>query len=132
MTDKDVIIIEGCIKGEKVLCLSCPYRDQYPDCRKYVIRDIFEVANRQKAEIERLQVEIIGNYQTMKQALVLVDKLKQDIAIDIVTAKTEAIKEFAERLKHMLGLINGFDYDCSTIFYHIDNLVKEMVGAESG
>ena len=55
MSDKDIIRIEGCIKGEKVLCLSCPYRDKYPECRKYVIRDIFDVAKRQKAEIERLQ-----------------------------------------------------------------------------
>ena len=42
--------------------------------------------------------------------------------------QTEAVRGFAKNLKHLLGLINGFDFDCSTIFYHIDNLVKEMAG----
>ncbi len=50
------------------------------------------------------------------------------MSMGVEQAKAEAIKDFAERLKHMLGLISGVDYDCSTIFYHIDNLVKEMVG----
>lgn len=52
MTDNDIIKVGECIKGEKVLCLSCPYRARFPDCRKYVIRDIFDLASRQKAELE--------------------------------------------------------------------------------
>ena len=54
MTDNDIIKVGECIRGEKVLCLSCPYRVRFPDCRKYAIRDIFDLANRQKAKVEGL------------------------------------------------------------------------------
>lgn len=52
MTDNDIIKAGECIKGEKALCLSCPYRARFPDCKKYVIRDIFALASRQEAEIK--------------------------------------------------------------------------------
>lgn len=41
--------------------------------------------------------------------------------------RAKAFKEFAEEIKRRLGIIFGFDYDCSTIFYHIDDLVEEKV-----
>ena len=54
MNASDIIKVGECIKGEKILCLSCPYRDRFPNCRKYAVRDIFDLAARQKTEIERL------------------------------------------------------------------------------
>ena len=65
----------------------------------------------------------------MKQALVLVDEIKKEIAVDIKTAKAEAVKEFAERLKEKQQTFIGHDYTCKFIYLiEIDNLVKEMVG----
>lgn len=64
------------------------------------INDMLDFIDRQKAEIERL-----------------LQKLQQ--------AKSEAIKEFAEKLKKRFYLSAG---RCVVDVYHIDNLLKEMVG----
>ncbi len=66
------------------------------------INDMLDFIDRQKAEIERL-----------------LQKLQQ--------AKSEAIKEFAEKLKKRFYLSAG---RCVVDVYHIDNLLKEMVGEE--
>ncbi len=119
MTDNDIIKVGECIRGEKVLCLSCPYRVRFPNCRKYAIRDIFDLAARQKAEIERLK-------SPSEMQIEVSEKLEN-------TIKAEAIKEFAERLK------DGETYEityCGSVYNvvdidTIDNLVKEMVGDEN-
>ena len=79
------------------------------------LKDILDLINRQQAEIERLQNE---NNQFAD-----IGKMYSEI-------KTEAIKEFAERLKE--NLIEE-SYDDVQFFKvvgesDIDNLVKEMVG----
>ena len=55
-----------------------------------------------------------------------IDKLTENI-------KSEAIKEFAERLKNEMKLEDDCDFDCNSCMYEckeyvplIDNLVKEM------
>lgn len=78
-----------------------------------------ETINRKKAEIERLR-----SMNRAKLATI------HDLKIELKTAKSEAIKEFAERLKKDLF------YKCGDLNYTetcdtrrlIDNLVKEMVG----
>lgn len=69
------------------------------------VKQILNIINRQKAEIERLKAEIKFSdyleYETINQI------------------KTEAYKEFAERLKELLGV---------TRFSVVDDLVKEMAG----
>ena len=52
-------------------------------------------------------------------------------------AKSEAIKEFAERLKEEMRLDDDCDYDCINCHYEckeyiplIDNLVKQMTKGE--
>lgn len=73
-----------------------------------LVNETIDLINRQKAEIERLQK-------------LLDDKCDRCIARD----KSEAIKEFASRLKYGVpqeyGVISCYD---------VDNLVKEMVGEE--
>ena len=116
MTDEQIIKAWTCcttLGG----CKHCPLSGDAgdgclsEDFEELVINTV-DLINRQKAEI------------SVKNKLLDIAETKFE------TIKAEAYKEFAERLKHMLGLINGFDYDCSTIFYHIDNLLKEMVGEE--
>lgn len=74
-----------------------------------------EFINRQKAEIERLKTEDA--------------KVHKIIPEMIKTAKAEAIKEFAERLKeccyHNDDLSND---DCLSITSDINCILKEMVG----
>lgn len=78
----------------------------------------------QKAEIERLNEKITAkdesNYYFMGQLRLAREKL--------LTAKFEAIKEFAEKLKKRFYLSAG---RCVVDVYHIDNLVKEMAEVET-
>ena len=82
-----------------------------------------DLINRQQAEIERLEKElsIATNHITRLENQIerLLPMLK--------TKRTEAIKEFAEKLKKRFYLCAG---RCVVDVYHIDNLVKEMVGEE--
>lgn len=78
-----------------------------------IIKALSDRINRQKAEIERL-----GNQNTL-----LLKKKCKDINTAIKIIKSEAIKEFAERLKKEVLIDSGFEVlQVGTI----DNLVKEM------
>ena len=77
-----------------------------------------DLINRQEAEIERLK-RILDSYALQYGTAVDKDRFLRQ-------AKSEAIKEFAERLK-----LNGYwDIDLPDYVFvdDIDNLVKEMVG----
>lgn len=85
---------------------------------------IDDLMNRQKAEIERLQ--------SMNQAKL---DMIHDLRTDVETARAEAVKEFAERLR---GKIDNFREKREMVMLpyteaaliciekHIDNLVKEF------
>ena len=128
MTDNEIIkALECCTTYEDGCSDACPLR--YTDdtsCFSALIKPVFDLINRQKAEIERLSAKSFEHNITK-----LFDKYKAHI-------KVEAVKEFAERLKE-----NKIDIDVSfgygrevyteaVAVIEIDNLVKEMVGAESG
>ncbi len=136
MTDNDIIkALECCVKApycsEKT---DCPYKG-IDDCVKKHTLDAIDLINRQKAENERLQKEneILSTNadDAFQQGLNESRELfKQEVETEI---KTEAIKEFAERLKD--DYIKDKRYDrpnahtkISFLFNKIDNLMKEMVG----
>ena len=112
MTDNDIIkALEYCEGVDGIsYCNDCPlFGDD--NCVHIIAMESRKLINRQKAEIERLmpfgcQVEVSK-------------KIEKEI-------KSEAIKEFAERLK------NEATVDDDSIWWiagvDIDNLVKEMVG----
>ena len=78
-----------------------------------IIKALSDRINRQKAEIERL-----GNQNTL-----LLKKKCKDINTAIKIIKSEAIKDFAERLKKEVLIDSGFEVlQVGTI----DTLVKEM------
>lgn len=87
-----------------------------------------EIINRQEAEIERLK-ELVRGWK--KEAYKLADE-KDELycnAVDRVkTAKTEAVKEFAERLKKTSYSVFLANLICVVNVENINNLVKEMVG----
>ena len=80
----------------------------------------------QKAVIEKLT----------KKVEELSEVLSDTIRIRYAEAKSEAIKEFAERLKEKISnchIISDGEYcgfDCGDIYECIDNVLKEMVGEE--
>ena len=127
--DEQIIkALECCAKEEDGNCAirGCPL---HKHCKKDIHtleKSALDLINRQKAEIDRLKKENEFHRKTItenaQRALeVLVDEIDK--------AKSEAIKEFAERLKEKTKLlpfaamphtyVTGID---------IDRLVKEMEG----
>ena len=113
MTDEQIIkALECCATDDGNDCFQCPYgnivyKSGNGGCVNRCRKDALALINRQKAEIERLKGEVVTN-NIMKAT-----RIKKE-------AKSEAIKEFAERLK---------ERNKPWLHVHledIDNLVKEM------
>ena len=101
MTDNEIISIDEAIRHcyetyfeRDDLCREC--REEHKQLAKWLeeLKEIRNTINRQKAEIERLNEKITAkdesNYYFMGQLRLAREKL--------LTAKSEAIKDFAERL----------------------------------
>ena len=107
-----------------------------------------DLINRQKTEIERLKKEVnlvSIQFQDLQEryeeAQTEVEQLKEEankyqklwcIAVDdIETAKAEAYKEFAERLKRstVMACVGNKIYAVTTS-KGVDNILKEMLGEE--
>lgn len=117
MTDEQIIKAADICRTGK--CSGCPYHELYTaGCVTELIKDVFGFINRKKAENERL-----------------LQKLQQ--------AKSEAIKEFAERLTTKIMNHVVYKNDCHnfsgnpeylirmvTVCNYITDLVEEMTGEE--
>ena len=77
-----------------------------------------DLINRQKAEIERLSEYTSGRVVQMLTERDVSEEIAEYFQF-VEEIKAEAYKEFAERLKELLGV---------TRFSVVDDLVKEMVG----
>ena len=115
LTDNEIVkALECCIDCK---CKECPcYKNIEGEmyCTEIDEEEIIDLINRQKAEIERLNIEL----QSMRSAA-------NSYKWHYETAKSEAIKEFAERLKEKAS--RGFwDELAYADVDDIDNLVKEM------
>ena len=111
MTDKEIIQRLECC-SVRFACKDCQYQptgEQQASCMDRLMKDALELINRQRAEIERLE------------------KYNTDVAYKHYD---DGIKEFAERLIAMLAKYDM--YGTLYIVEDIDNLVKEMVGADNG
>ena len=93
----------------------------------FEVRDIVE---QQQAEIERLksvqlvQANRIAELRGTKfEQINVIQNLKQQL----ITSKSEAVKEFAERLKKV-WFDNGYESPDVDFEDFVDNLVKEMTG----
>jgi hypothetical protein len=89
-------------------------------------KTLLALINRQKAEIERLNKEV----DRLSQCVLYHDGIVSDLEKDLFNAKSEATKEFSERLKANMSNIARMEYGGNTYFcvgYDlIDTLVKEM------
>lgn len=108
-TDEEIIkALELCFtpKGTKDTCSKCPFHEFRALCKVERDRTALALINRQKAEIERL-----------KKVCDLSNRACRELRKRIEPIKSEAIKEFAERLKPKLSYYDEV---------YVDNLVKEM------
>ena len=138
MTDEQIIkALECCSSSNVEHCRKCPLisqKDELFSClyQKQILS--LDLINRQKAEIERVK----------KRNTLLLKKKCKDINTARKIIKSEAIKEFAERLKSRLANLSvrtkthgrkttpNYVDDITNQILHdvvpqeIDNLVKEM------
>ena len=141
MTDNEIIKALDCFSGKEIYCKNCAYRDNsnMGICRRNAAKDTIDLINRQKAEIERLRSEVKEKTETidfLKDQAVgwCIDFCNLKAKLD--TAKPEAIKEFAERVKkesssfvacngdHVIEETRGYQISGITL----DKIKREMVG----
>lgn len=116
MTDNEIIkALECCSNDDDDSgCRNCPLGDKYPYCDDVLDGRTIDLINRQKAEIEAL----IAGQETLQKY--------------IVTAKADAIKEFADCVKKHQEMLFNEIYSSFGFAEAIDNLVDEMVGDNNG
>jgi hypothetical protein len=150
ITDEEIKkALECCCENN--VCNECPldYLTFSSECASKLSINALDLINRQKAEIERLTtLAELGNkrandYRVMRDRAVKAEKeierLMQIIEdkgglILIEYAKSEAYKEFAERLKIIMRdryLNSDMRYSMFVTPEDIDNLLKEMVGEDN-
>ena len=134
MTDNEIISIDEAIRHcyetyfeRDDLCREC--REEHKQLAKWLeeLKESRNTINRQAAEIENLKIEI---ERMENQNTLLLKKKYKDINTAIKIIKSEAIKEFAERLKEKLQWDVEF-YNKIVFEDDIDKLVKEMTEEKS-
>ena len=80
--------------------------------------DLIDLIDRQQAEIDGLRADL---------KRVCAERDARICTSNFI--KSEAIKEFAERLKHSF-FDNGYESPDVDFDYFVDNLVKEMIGGK--
>ena len=150
MTDNEIIkALECCATDKMDDCFQCPYdnivyKPGNGGCVNRCRKDALDLINRQKAEIERLNVEL----KAMRGAVYSYKLESERLLQKLQQAQSKAIKEFAERLKSKLDSlefrtkthrktvptkfcddnVNWVLHEC--VPGDIDTLVKEMTEVE--
>ena len=107
MTDNEIIkAFKVCEVETYPHCNECPLKGNPTNCRDVLHERIFQIINRQKAEIERLKEFIVKTRQSDKEL------------------KAEAVKEFAERLNKEAEKV-GIDQEGD--FVEADNKIYDTV-----
>ena len=118
MKDDEIVKALECCKGGIDNCKKCPYglgeclNDNY---ESVLMKDALDLINRKNAEVERL-----------KDGIKFERERVDNIPNLLLQAKTEAIKEFAERLRKQATVDDDSTWWIANI--DVDNLVKEMAG----
>ena len=147
MKDKEIIkALECCNRpANQTSCDDCPYQFIDEKCSSKLINDALDLINRQKAEIESLSIALevtrdnLGDTrEELNKAEMEIERLKSmnqskldmihDLRTELETAKSEAIKEFAERLKKVFE--KPFNCNSKYVVSVINAIVKEMVGEQ--
>lgn len=128
LSDTEIIKAFKCLCGEEIFCRECKYSGHiyYPECRQQVAKDTLDLINRLKEENEEKDILLEASKMTNEILGTATEsfKLQLEMALEqLKTAKSEARKEFAERLKRRMGFC---DLPNVIVRDHIDNLLKEM------
>ena len=133
MTDNDIIkALKCCFNNDwnKTKCNECPFYNGGGSCVDELKKSIFDLINRQKAEIERLKFE---NLALSQKRITMFER------IDIVDNETKkTIREFSDKLKeraHNLPEYGEGGWECRISVVEvedIDKLVKEMTEGDNG
>lgn len=124
-TDEEIIRnYEWCIGCTSDRCRECTM-DEEGFCEEELQDLVLDLIKRQRAEIERLEKA------RQKQGKFLAEERMQkyELINKLSTAKDEAYKEFAKRLKSYLLLKKKGEMSVIS-FENVDTLLKEMVGEE--
>ena len=130
MTDNEIIkALECCARP--IHCGDCHYMGHNP-CRGELITDAFHLVNRQNAVIESLEKQIaemlISETCELHIPMEIAYRVRTEHPI-FKAIKSEAFKEFAERLVYTLCINNEENTDIFDYAYTLEtigNLVKEM------
>lgn len=115
-TDEEITKAVECCSEPCCVCDECPLYCVGVNCSSFELhRYALDLINRQKLEIERLN----------KKVEELSDVLSDTIRIRYAEAKTEAYKEFAEKLKE--NAMTKFDWNDYIDIEEVDNILKEMM-----
>lgn len=159
MTDKEIKkALECCEIAYDQDCTECPL---YPDdgeiaCREVLREEALDLITRQQAENENLKVKLQsmrGAANSLKmhyeEAQAEIESLKifreyakkrandyKTMRDKYLNAKSEAVKEFAEKLKEKSEIVHLFSVHTGDHYMvdidDIDNIAKEMVGENNG
>ena len=133
MTDNEIKKALECLMHDN--CDDCPYyhRDDCADRIKdptELSKYVLDLINRLQAENERLKADCDKIAEDYSNLMIEKDELFDEAENLIKSAKAEAIKEFAERLKEKgIKVQGGSGFEGVTTMttnVQIDNLVKEM------
>ena len=126
MTDNEIIkALECCsIDNHIGVCKECHFADVCDEDEQALQKHALDLINRQKAEIERLE-------KALEEAISCFNRIESLYKIkckELEVAKSEAIKEFSERLKEYAKELQIGDNISWLILGvgRVDQLVKEM------
>ena len=130
MTDNEIIKYMQCVIGNEVNCSECEYQKAlpFPSCRRMCAKNALDLITRQQAEIERLKEcpKCVYEYDGEVMEYCVQGACPNFKTVEQI--KSEAVKEFAERLKEKsfqsfgnYGITRDVVEVCD-----IDNLIKEM------
>lgn len=124
LTDNEIVKSLEVCTGKRPLedCPECPNYISESHCKVMLSEVALDLIKRQKAEIETLSVQV-------KCSKRIIQRLKERI----LTSRTEAIKEVADKLETELAhleeyFIEAQDWSARNTVLQVISKIKEMVG----
>lgn len=133
MNDSEIIKALECCTTTKGGCKECPMKGyEKVDCQLITATEAYKLINRQQAEIDRLNIDLKamrGAANSWKAEVQRICKREFDnIEIDIEAVKSEAVREFAEKLKEKLKANSNYGDIYDVVAYDCINKLMEEMG----
>ena len=120
MTDNEIIKgLECHVKG---FCKDCPFCGV--GCTNSLFPKVLELINGLKADIKQLNSSV----SSLEELCETKTALLTDANWSLITAKNQAIKEFAKRLENKLNCIPQHHFSLGQVLFDLDKTVKEIMG----